>query len=37
MARYEPQGAIGKLFDAMNGPKRGESIMSGFVAMMKKK
>jgi len=37
MKRYEPQGTFGKIFDAMNGPKRGESIMSSFAAMIKKK
>jgi len=29
MARFEPQGRMGKLFDAFNGPKRGVSLLDG--------
>ena len=29
MAKHEPQGTIGKLFDAMNGPKKGVTLMGG--------
>ena len=29
MARFEPQGRVGKFFDTFNGPKRGVGLLEG--------
>ena len=36
MARFEPQGAVGKIFDAFNGPKRGVSLLDGIKDIFSK-
>jgi len=36
MARFEPQGAVGKLFDAMNGPKKDSSLINSLKGLFNK-
>lgn len=36
MARFEPQGVVGKLFDAMNGPKKDSSLIGSLKGLFNK-